>query len=92
MLDGVEVVESGTKDEISISGNDIDNVSQSAANIQCVRDRFGSLWLIRAANPALSRTRISLRRRRLRRPLTRAGKFLDGIYVSSKETVVQDEA
>ena len=44
MLDGVEVVESGTKDEISISGNDIDNVSQSAANIQCVRidrDHFG---------------------------------------------------
>ena len=40
MLEGVEVVESGTKDEISISGNDIDNVSQSAANIHQVRRRL----------------------------------------------------
>ncbi len=33
MLEGVEVAESGNKDEITLSGNDVDNVSQSAASI-----------------------------------------------------------
>lgn len=80
MLEGVEVVESGTKDEISISGNDIDNVSQSAANIHQVRRRR------RPGRIALTPSQSCLVKNKDIR------KFLDGIYVSSKETVVQDEA
>jgi large subunit ribosomal protein L9e len=33
MLEGVEIGETGTKDEVAIQGNDIEAVSQSAASI-----------------------------------------------------------
>ncbi|KAL4076083.1 ribosomal protein L6, alpha-beta domain-containing protein [Scleroderma yunnanense] len=63
MLDGVTIAESkAQKDELILEGNDVENVSQSAASIQ------GSC---------------RVRNKDIR-------KFLDGIYVSDRTTVVQD--
>lgn len=62
MLSGVTVSESkAQKDELILIGNDIDNVSQSAASIQGI---------------------CKVRNKDIR-------KFLDGIYVSEKGTIVQ---
>jgi len=64
MLDGVKVVESKTqKDELILEGNDIDNVSQSAASIH---------GICRVRNKDIR-------------------KFLDGIYVSDRSTILADE-
>ncbi|KAI6047415.1 ribosomal protein L6 [Pisolithus marmoratus] len=63
MLDGVTISESkAQKDELILEGNDIENVSQSAASIQ------GSC---------------RVRNKDIR-------KFLDGIYVSDRTTIIQD--
>ncbi|KAI6035147.1 ribosomal protein L6, alpha-beta domain-containing protein [Pisolithus orientalis] len=63
MLDGVTISESkAQKDELILEGNDIENVSQSAASIQ------GSC---------------RVRNKDIR-------KFLDGIYVSERRTIIQD--
>ncbi|KAF9247314.1 ribosomal protein L6 [Melanogaster broomeanus] len=63
MLDGVTIAESkAQKDELILEGNDIENVSQSAASIQ------GSC---------------RVRNKDIR-------KFLDGIYVSERTTVVKE--
>ncbi|KAJ2055959.1 60S ribosomal protein L9B [Coemansia sp. S146] len=63
MHPGVDVIQSSNvKDELVLTGNDIDSVSQSAASIQQI-------------------TRV--RNKDIR-------KFLDGVYVSSKETIVKD--
>lgn len=50
MLEGVTISETGVKDEISLQGNDIDTVSQSAASIHtsCLvknKGAFASLML-----------------------------------------------
>merc|ERR1712243_495369 len=59
MFDGVKCVQTGQKDEIAVEGNDIEKVSQSAAQIQqCVLVKNKDIR-----------------------------KFLDGIYVSDKETI-----
>lgn len=64
MAEGVKIEESQSqKDEVILTGNDIQNVSQSAASIQGV---------------------CRVRHKDIR-------KFLDGVYVSSKEQVVPDE-
>lgn len=97
MLEGVEIAETGTKDEVGISGNDIEAVSQSAASIHTsclVKNKD-----IRASAP------LALM---LRSTDSRTGKFLDGspsppvssaadthsstgIYVSHRGTVVTED-
>merc|ERR1712000_598609 len=64
MQPGVEVdVSTAQKDELVLSGNDLQNVSQSAADIQ---------QICRVRNKDIR-------------------KFLDGLYVSEKGNIVQDE-
>ncbi|KAJ2720924.1 60S ribosomal protein L9B [Coemansia sp. Benny D115] len=63
LLPGVDIVQTiNVKDELVLTGNDINNVSQSAASIQ-------------------QATRV--RNKDIR-------KFLDGVYVSEKSTIVKD--
>ncbi|KAK4052663.1 60S ribosomal protein L9B [Microbotryomycetes sp. JL201] len=64
MLEGVTISESkNVKDEIALEGNDVENVSQSAASIH-------GACLVRNKD---------------------IRKFLDGVYVSEKTTVVEPE-
>jgi len=80
MLDGVIVTESKTqKDELVLEGNDIDNVSQSGM--------YYAIPLLQLAN-SLSAASIQgvcrVRNKDIR-------KFLDGVYVSDKGTISEDD-
>ncbi|KAL1918022.1 60S ribosomal protein uL6 [Calcarisporiella thermophila] len=64
MLDGVKIeLSTAQKDELILTGNDLENVSQSAASIQ-------QSTLVKNKD---------------------IRKFLDGVYVSERGTIVQDE-
>jgi len=84
MLDGVEVAESkAQKDELILEGNDIDNVSQSGNSSHTASNL---IQLIQPSSPAASIQGVC----RVRNKDIR--KFLDGIYVSDKGTIVTDDA
>jgi large subunit ribosomal protein L9e len=80
MLDGVVLTESkAQKDEFIIEGNDIENVSQSGVY----------LWLFAEASLNLLASAASIQGIcRVRNKDIR--KFLDGIYVSARGTIVTD--
>jgi large subunit ribosomal protein L9e len=80
MLDGVTVSESkAQKDELIIEGADIENVSQSGALMCSSRVTIFPEVLLAASIQGICR----VRNKDIR-------KFLDGIYVSEKTTIVQD--
>jgi large subunit ribosomal protein L9e len=80
MLDGVTVSESkAQKDELILEGADIQNVSQSGAFCELVACDVVPKVLLAASIQGICR----VRNKDIR-------KFLDGIYVSEKTTVVQD--
>ena len=84
MLEGVTIAE-GSKDELVISGNDIENVSQSAASItdKCrVKEKDVRSHEHRMVPSIILTRRIS--------PVPQIRKFLDGIYTSERGTVVKD--
>lgn len=76
MLEGVTVTEStAQKDELILTGNDIDNVSQSGRSAYpelCCRSNFATAASIQGS--------CRVRNKDIR-------KFLDGIYVSDKGTI-----
>lgn len=82
MLEGVTVVEStAQKDELILEGNDIDHVSQSGTL------KYTFMIQIFVLNPVLVAASIQgicrVRNKDIR-------KFLDGIYVSDKGTIVTE--
>ena len=81
MLNGVKVIESKTqKDELILEGSDIDNVSQSG-------NYAGLEWARMFPDHSLSAASIHgvcrVRNKDIR-------KFLDGIYVSDRGTILVD--
>ena len=81
MLDGVTISEStAQKDELILEGNDVQNVSQSGQSIIIVEDNSPLICFFLAASiQGVCR----VRNKDIR-------KFLDGIYVSDKTTIVQE--
>jgi large subunit ribosomal protein L9e len=80
MLDGVTVSESkAQKDELILEGADIENVSQSGAFTSSSHVTVVPEVLLAASIQGICR----VRNKDIR-------KFLDGIYVSEKTTIVQD--
>ena len=82
MLDGVTIKESTTqKDELILEGNDVQNVSQSGVHTSysCCLDTMLTTVPQAASIQGICR----VRNKDIR-------KFLDGIYVSEKSTVVQE--
>lgn len=81
MLNGVKVIESkAQKDELILEGSDIDNVSQSGKYLQLERTRmFPDRSLSAASIHGICR----VRNKDIR-------KFLDGIYVSDRGTILVD--
>jgi len=79
MLEGVTVAEStAQKDELILTGNDIDNVSQSGLSLFC---RELSFFAPLISTPAASiQGSCRVRNKDIR-------KFLDGVYVSDKGTI-----
>lgn len=83
MLDGVEVIESkAQKDELILEGNDIDHVSQSGnlSHVYC-NPNPSNYFPLAASIQGVCR----VRNKDIR-------KFLDGIYVSDKGTIVTEDA
>lgn len=84
MLEGVTVETSvNVKDEIVLTGNSLENVSQSAADIQ---------QICRVRNKDIRKVHIDIRA-----PVVGLGKyllmscqFLDGLYVSERGNIIED--
>lgn len=80
MLNGVTIAESkNQKDELVLEGNDIDNVSQSGILTPLPERRAADLH-VAASIQGICR----VRNKDIR-------KFLDGIYVSDRGTIVTDD-
>ena len=80
MLEGVTIYESkAQKDEIILEGNDVQNVSQSGWQCYSQSSRVSSDFGLAASIHGICR----VRNKDIR-------KFLDGIYVSEKGTVLED--
>ena len=88
MQPGVEVeISKNQKDELVLLGNDLENVSQSAADIQQIcRVRNKDIRKVRLSHP-----KTALGSGETSRKLTPL-QFLDGMYVSEKGNVVEDAA
>lgn len=97
MQPGVEVETSTSqKDELVLSGNDLQNVSQSAADIQQIcRVRNKDIRKVgqttRGSNLFFFLFSFPRRDQEPRLANTGVSQFLDGLYVSEKGNIVQDE-
>ena len=81
MHPGVDVEASkNVKDEILLTGNDLENVSQSAADIQ---------QICRVRNKDIRKVCISIRILALVASLTKI-QFLDGLYVSERGNIGEE--
>lgn len=84
MLEGVTVETSvNVKDEIVLTGNSLENVSQSAADIQ-------QICRVRNKDIRKVHIHISVPEAGLGKYLLTLCQFLDGLYVSERGNIIED--